>query len=48
MILAAILGSILLFKEEDNEEIQPGLIGCIAIMSWISVILILIWKYKEK
>ena len=46
MIAATILGSILLFKEKNDKDIQPGMIACIALMSWISVILIL-WKYKE-
>ena len=46
MIAATILGSILLFKQKNDQDIQPGMIACIALMSWISVILIL-WKYKE-
>ena len=46
MIVATILGSILLFKQRNDRDLQPGMIACIALMSWISVILIL-WKYKE-
>ena len=46
VIVAAILGSILLFKEKNDKDLQPGMIGCIALMSWLSVALIL-WKYKE-
>jgi hypothetical protein len=46
VIVAAILGSILLFKEKNDKDLQPGMMACIALMSWISVILIL-WKYKE-
>ena len=46
MIVATILGLILLFKQKNDKDIQPGMIACIALMSWISVILIL-WKYKE-
>ena len=46
MIVATILGSIILFKQKNDQDIQPGMIGCIALMSWVSVILIL-RKYKE-
>ena len=46
MIVATILGLILLFKQKNDKDIQPEMIACIALMSWISVILIL-WKYKE-
>ena len=46
VIIATILGSILLFKEKDTKDLQPGMMACIALMSWVSVILIL-WKYKQ-
>lgn len=47
-IIALLLGVILLLKEDNGErEIQEGMIGPIAILSWISVFLI-VWKLKKK
>ena len=46
MIAATVLGSVLLYKHKNEKDLQPGMMAAIALMSWISVILIL-WKYKE-
>ena len=40
-IVALILGLYLLYKEEDKQDLQVGMIAPIALMSWISVILII-------
>ena len=47
VIISFILGCILMFKEEDKKNAQYGMIAPMALMSWITVVLIL-WKYRDK
>jgi len=45
--MSFILGLILMFKEEDKKNAQYEMIAPMALLSWITVVLIL-WKYKDK
>lgn len=45
--IALLLGMRLLYKEENNDDIDTSVIAPLIIMSWISVFLIL-WKLKDK
>ena len=47
VIVSFILGCILIFKEEDKKNTQYEMIAPMALLSWITVVLIL-WKYRDK
>ena len=44
-IIAIILGSIILWREPNKENLQVGMLAPMAILSWVSVAII-IWKRK--
>ena len=47
MVVSFILGLIIMIKErKDNPDMQYGMIGAMALLSWITVVL-LIWKRKD-
>lgn len=46
VLIAFILGCILIYKEKNKENLQYGMIAPLALLSWISVILIL-WKFRK-
>lgn len=46
VLIAFILGCILIYKEKNEENLQYGMIAPLALLSWISVILIL-WKFRK-
>lgn len=53
VIIAAILGFLLLIiaekenqKKEKKDNLQPGMVAALAVMSWFSVIMILL-NYRE-
>ena len=52
VIIATVLGIMLLTvaekenkKKTEKDELQPGMIAVLGLMSWFSVVMIL-WKYK--
>ena len=45
VLIAFLLGCRLLYKEKNKKNLQYGMIAPLALMSWISVIIIL---YKRK
>lgn len=47
VLIAFLLGCRLLYKEKDKKNLQYGMIAPLALMSWISVVLIL-WKLRYK
>ena len=51
-IIAFVMGILLasyyeMKRKEDDDELQYGMIAAIAIMSWISVVM-LIWNYNDQ
>ena len=54
VIIATVLGIMLLTvaekenkKKAEKDELQPGMIAVLGLMSWFSVVMIL-WKYKPQ
>ena len=47
VLIAFILGCRLIYKESNKKNLQYEMIAPLAIMSWVSVILIL-WKLRHK
>lgn len=47
MVIAFILAIILFINEPESNELQSEMVAPIALLSWVSVILI-IWKYFIK
>ena len=47
VLIAFVLGCRLLYKEKDKKNLQYGMIAPLALMSWLSVAIIL-WKLRDK